>query len=238
MNSSRAFTLIEILTVVVIILILISIMVPNYYNAVLRAKITKSQAEIKTLANAIEMFRLDTNFLPVDGADGFTDWGTERIQDDFNGVGLSDHDKGRSMTEVFAPLTSPTAYLSQIPVDPLHSKRYTVIYKDSWLGEYYQTTEYYYECNDPETGEEGKQRAINFKYHPPLKRGDYFLRGWGPASFYAYGDFEGEVGLTAWDTPYNNSNGLRSAGEIAYHSGGGFIKVKYISEEKPETPVP
>ena len=63
-NFCRAFTLIELLIVVAIIGILAAIAVPNFLNAQERAKVSRAQADIRSLANALEMYRLDSNDYP------------------------------------------------------------------------------------------------------------------------------------------------------------------------------
>ena len=55
MNSRRGFTLIELLIVIAIILILIAIAVPNFLSARLRAKVTQTAADMKTVDMAIHM---------------------------------------------------------------------------------------------------------------------------------------------------------------------------------------
>ena len=65
MTTSRsAFTLIELLIVVAIIGILAAIAVPNFLNAQVRAKVANTQADQRSLATAIESYRLDNNMYP------------------------------------------------------------------------------------------------------------------------------------------------------------------------------
>ena len=64
------FTLIELLIVVAIIGILAAIAVPNFLNAQTRAKVSKVQADFRTLATAIESYRLEYgNYMP------YPEWG-------------------------------------------------------------------------------------------------------------------------------------------------------------------
>lgn len=64
------FTLIELLIVVAIIGILAAIAVPNFLNAQTRAKVSKVQADFRTLATAIESYRLQYNdYMP------YPEWG-------------------------------------------------------------------------------------------------------------------------------------------------------------------
>ncbi len=63
-----AFTLIELLIVVAIIAILAAIAVPNFLEAQVRAKVSRVGSDLRTLATAIESYRVDNNAYPVYGA--------------------------------------------------------------------------------------------------------------------------------------------------------------------------
>ncbi|MEQ8821141.1 MAG: prepilin-type N-terminal cleavage/methylation domain-containing protein [Sumerlaeia bacterium] len=91
----RAFTLIELLIVVAIIAILAAIAVPNFLEAQTRAKTSRVKSDMRSLATALESYRVDSNQYPYgDGTgDGFTAVaGTRR-------------------------LTTPIAYMTTIPID-------------------------------------------------------------------------------------------------------------------------
>ncbi|MDP8243032.1 MAG: prepilin-type N-terminal cleavage/methylation domain-containing protein [Candidatus Hinthialibacter antarcticus] len=93
-RTKNAFTLIELLIVVAIIGILAAIAVPNFLNAQLRAKLARETSQMKTISDALEMYRMDNNSYPND-----------HDLDNYAGG----HEHG-----LFS-LTSPISYLSSVP---------------------------------------------------------------------------------------------------------------------------
>lgn len=63
-NQRNAFTLIELLIVVAIIAILAAIAVPNFLEAQTRAKVSRTVSDLRTIATALETYRLDNNNYP------------------------------------------------------------------------------------------------------------------------------------------------------------------------------
>jgi len=98
MKPSAAFTLIELLIVVAIIGILAAIAVPNFLNAQIRARIARVEADIRNTAVALDSYRLDRNFYPIDA--------TNR-----NPIGLY-------------MLTTPVSYTASLPIDIFVPKSY------------------------------------------------------------------------------------------------------------------
>ena len=60
-----AFTLIELLIVVAIIGILAAIAVPNFMNAQVRSKVSRVQADMRTIATALESYHISFGNYPV-----------------------------------------------------------------------------------------------------------------------------------------------------------------------------
>ncbi len=60
----KAFTLIELLIVVAIIAILSAIAVPNFLEAQVRSKVARAKADMRTMAGALEQYRVDWNSYP------------------------------------------------------------------------------------------------------------------------------------------------------------------------------
>jgi prepilin-type N-terminal cleavage/methylation domain-containing protein len=70
-TTSRGFTLIELLIVIAIILILISIALPNFLEAQERARITKAKTMLRTLETAINGHIIDFGFVYSDFNDEY-----------------------------------------------------------------------------------------------------------------------------------------------------------------------
>jgi general secretion pathway protein G len=64
-NRNRGFTLIEIMVVVVILAILGSLVVPKILEKVDEARVTKAQSDIRSIATALDMYRLDNYRYPT-----------------------------------------------------------------------------------------------------------------------------------------------------------------------------
>lgn len=103
-SSKVGFTLIELLIVVAIIGILAAIAVPNFLNARIKAQIAKVEGEFQTIAQALEMYKMDrSKYPPFVGPDG---------------VNIN------PVNRRLVPLTTPVAYLSSVPQDPFLETRH------------------------------------------------------------------------------------------------------------------
>ena len=118
----RAFTLIELLIVVAVIGILAAIAVPNFLTAQIRAKTARAAAEMKTLADVLELYRLDHNEYPYFY---LCRWET-RANPPFDEYGT--WEQNRYELKV---LTTPYAYLNPIPQDVFSPHMGVMISDDS-----------------------------------------------------------------------------------------------------------
>jgi len=64
-KASRGFTLIEIMVVVVIISVLIGLVAPNILGRVDEARVTAAKADIATMSQALDMYRIDNGSYPT-----------------------------------------------------------------------------------------------------------------------------------------------------------------------------
>lgn len=111
----KGFTLIELLIVIAIIAILAAIALPNFLEAQTRAKVSAAQSDLRTLATAIESYRVDNNrqpqeMGPVDGPAGA--YLGEPSTTQFGFIRLWEWKTAPTT------LTTPISYLSSLPTDP------------------------------------------------------------------------------------------------------------------------
>ncbi len=210
----KAFTLIELLIVVAIIGILAAIAVPNFLNAQMKAKIARAQADMKTLSTGIEQLRLDRGVMLVDFWDDDREVGIDRMQNIFNGIGgAAQNDRGGT-AGIWAPLTSPVAYLSSIPIDPFFGREEDTS-SNLIAQDIIPPFAYMYADEDPAIP--GGDAGLAF-FTPgnalaqatgtqPLKEGQYVAVGAGPDG--GRGGYNGDMGF-----PYSSTNGVVSRGDI------------------------
>ena len=95
----RGFTLIEIMVVVVILGILAALIAPNILGRTGEARITAAKADINSIGNALDLYKLDNFSYPS------TDQGLQALVS-----------KPGGFPE--APNWNPDGYLKSLPVDP------------------------------------------------------------------------------------------------------------------------
>lgn len=104
----KGFTLIELLIVVAIIAILAMIAVPNFLEAQTRSKVSRCQADMRSIATALESYFTDDNHYPPDQT-----WVW------LNEPGV--HPQLRPI-RALSRLTTPVAYMTSIPKNPFPNK--------------------------------------------------------------------------------------------------------------------
>lgn len=213
MPRRTAFTLIELLIVVAIIGILTAIAVPNFMNAMIRAKIARVQGDQKAIENALVMLQTDRGDYP--------NFHYERAHP----ASLSD---GFDMAS-WKQLTTPIGYLSiGILQDPFLSRN---VYEQSGISKQNQNNKFFllYEVNcssDEQLSMDSSSNGVSFRSH-------WMIGSIGPDV--ALGGFDQwvkrmyERQLDTWCLiypgfcgimEYDISNGLVSGGDIHRFEGG------------------
>jgi prepilin-type N-terminal cleavage/methylation domain-containing protein len=190
------FTLIELLVVVAIIGILAAIAIVNMQAAQVRAKVSRSRADIRTVVGGLEAYAVDWNGYPTyhysNGSllefhigGRVPAWGAP--DPDWNGAN---------------PLTTPVAYLTQMPEDPFASQRW---------GQDKEVRQFLY-VNWPYAAAQvtGPPWHTIFVY-AGMNYGVYRIHSRGP-------DLNGPDS----GTPYDPTNGTTSDGDVTYGQANGF----------------
>lgn len=87
----KAFTLVEILIVVVILGILAAIVIPQFTSASEEAQTSSAESQLQTVRNQIELFRVRNNGTAPAIDDLFTDEGLEPTGDEWAGIVNADY---------------------------------------------------------------------------------------------------------------------------------------------------
>lgn len=182
--KTRAFTLIELLIVVAIIGILAAIAVPNFLNAQIRAKVAATEANLRAVVTAMEMYRTDNNSYPPMYAYGGT----------FNDYGG------------FVPLTTPVSYLSSIDStnDPFAKKENR---KEAETSD--NTHDQQFEYTPRKKGQGNQTPAL-----VDLPADMFFLEGVGPDGVDSIPGTPNYPGPPSRFVPYDSTNGILSEGDI------------------------
>ncbi len=181
MKNHGGFSLTELLIVIAIISILAAIMLPNYQNALVRTKISRSHSEMRTIGMALEVYYTDYNAYPP--------W-TQNL--------VTEVDDRHPNQIRYYRMTTPTAYLSEIPRDPF-STRANAFDWEKWGWGYD-----YVDAFDPKNG----------LIDPDAWGHVWRINSWGPDSTNGYaGRYIGCV-CGKPEFLYCPTNGLTSAGDI------------------------
>jgi len=196
MLRKKGFTLIELLIVVAIIAILAAIAIPNFLEAQVRSKVSRTKADMRTLAGALESYMVDWNKYPGDGAQYC--WGYPNYPYD-------------AYWYVPDTITTPLAYISSAMfVDPFRETELVTTPK-------YRRYRYWYV--DMTWGTAGTRPTPSASYYSFLKQwyGSWKLNSAGPDKTYGppynTGIYPGTM-YPELPIPYDPTNGTRSLGDI------------------------
>lgn len=115
-RKGKGFTLIELMVVIAIILILALIAIPAYRNMQDRARKSRVQSDLRTLANALQMFFTDWNQYPVQST-------AARLADSTNNAGAELMGTNNASVNVNGAVSAtgergPITYIEKLPIDP------------------------------------------------------------------------------------------------------------------------
>jgi type II secretion system protein G len=121
-GRQTGFTLIELLIVVAIIAILAAIAVPNFLEAQTRAKVSRVRADVRTVATAMETYKIDTNRYPP-----AADYPYAALSGPWPAV------TGQFHSRISSYLTTPIAHLNSLPEDIfIRANKYSPPNPRSW----------------------------------------------------------------------------------------------------------
>jgi type II secretion system protein G len=186
--STRAFTLIELLIVVAIISILSAIAVPNFLEAQARSKVARVDNDLRTIATALELYRVDNNAYPK--------------------AELYD-----SLVRRTRALTTPIAYITDLPEDPFFQLQNSVFGGD--------TPQYAYAPGNIYFGLSSQYNIAEYRNQI------YSLAGRGPDANIFVGGYcmahpLADVNGARTQGTYDPTNGTISSGDILRLSPGKF----------------
>ncbi len=239
----NGFSLVELLIVVTVIGILAAIAMPRFQDARIRAKVAQSQANLKALDSAIQQMQFDRDAMLVDMNDGANEWGQNRIDTIFFGVGKGNFPE-RNFLSVLAPLTTPVSYISNIPNDPFLYRfiKAHFIEEDERKGNILSILHYVYEDNDPQGPSADYfswqvfRRMDSHSFNPDLipelnpdilihlNENEYMVWGYGPKQRYI-SNVQGDIPVYGYvPVVYNVTNGAFSDGILILVSGEGVLQ--------------
>ena len=195
-RKAQGFTLIELLIVVAIIAILAAIAVPNFLEAQTRSKVSRTKADMRSLATAMESYRIDSN----------------RYPEAYIAPNLTIDP--RIMR--FRRITTPIAYMTSVPED-VFSKDSSNTYSDREIRvfTYVDRASYVRYVNDALGTSDNGQNIYRVLWTEQLPGGQWILRSRGPK-----GDAGGVGSSVDLLDTYDPTNGTVSDGNIMYHGPG------------------
>jgi general secretion pathway protein G len=196
MMKNKAFTLIELLIVVAIIAILAAIAVPNFLEAQVRAKVSRTKADMRTVKTAMECYYVDNNKYPT-GASADCDY-----------------PHGNARFRLWR-LTTPISYITSIPVDAFQTSTQDVCgggnVEDTWV---WLKADYMRGANGWGLGGYYSYTSEDWVFWPIGIDPEYILVSKGPSKA------AGNETLNITAIPYDASNGTISHGEIVSYGPG------------------
>jgi len=198
----KGFTLIELLIVVAIIAILAAIAVPNFLEAQVRSKVSRTKADMRSVVVAMEAYFVDNNGYPR--------------HSDFNNTRPIDQ-----QYYWWSPLTTPVAYMTSMPRDVFQSPFSALGFAVTpWGGGYFHYDPIYNTWDGYMSDTWGPWDG----FVPEMRNRGFWYTLWSPGPDGDH-DFAGTTGA-GWGRPpgnnkasamacfYDPTNGTVSSGDI------------------------
>jgi prepilin-type N-terminal cleavage/methylation domain-containing protein len=204
-----AFTLIELLIVVAIIAILAAIAVPNFLEAQTRAKVSRTKADFRSLATAIEAYYIDHSEYPVPANEDLVIEFRPYVTEPFE-------------TRLSNLITTPIAYITDWLSETFPEAEGNL----DEVQAFHYTTRYYFIEFDLDNGGTGSDQElidyIDALLYGGAPRGGmpslrYFLLSHGP-------DLDHDEPDGGFPALYDPTNGTTSSGDILYFGPGTGFK--------------
>ena len=235
-SSKHAFTLIELLIVVAIIAILAAIAVPNFLEAQTRSKTARVKADFRTIATALESYRVDTNTYPEQGVPNGSN--TFPFQSDVTRVYGGDSPRHAVGNPAIAfRLSTPIAYISSTQAvftdpffrgfDPVNTSVVNDTRFYNYSGDYYYGRIYDAQQDGPVPTYAQRVERLNALNHWHVRSrgpdGDYERRsnGWEEFLEFRGAPGTGPSGTGGSGALYDATNGTVSSGDIVRFGAGG-----------------
>lgn len=202
-TATKGFTLIELLIVVAIIAILAAIAVPNFLEAQTRSKVSRVKADMRTIATALEIYRVDLNKYPrtYNAIDTAID---PRIQR-------------------YAPLTTPISYITSVPID-IFSQDVSNLYTNAEIRVpiYVDRTSYVTWVSEALSGADNGRNVYRELWATQYQSSEWLMRSRGPVGLAL-----GTGNQIDREDVYDSTNGTVSSGNIFMLGPGiGYIDAK------------
>lgn len=197
----KGFTLIELLIVVAIIAILAAIAVPNFLEAQTRSKVTRSKADLRNIATALESYTIDNNKVMTERCLGGSA---------INGRSAiyASNTSPSCVSCRFKRLTTPIAYISSIPPEVFVGPGGFSMTIGGAPDFQYDTFDYFSDTFDPNNRAAGLTSGATWRVSTA-----------GPDKIQAAGGSEVGSPNNRYGVDYDPTNGTISNGDIVRVSG-------------------
>jgi prepilin-type N-terminal cleavage/methylation domain-containing protein len=210
----RGFTLIELLIVVAIIAILAAIAVPNFLEAQTRAKVSRTLADMRSLATALETYTVDTNkpmtewVLRPGGLQPNAITGRSCISASITDPGC--------VSARFIRLTTPIAYFTHVAPDPFAKNGFTIPDAGGPPNGVYDTYDYFTSTFTSPAGSPSRGCGLS-------SGATWRLSSSGPDVVQSTGGAGVGSSFNKYGVDYDPTNGTLSRGDIVRISGAAGI---------------